>query len=432
MLSGVVVAVVVLLAPWAPRGAELVDYETAPVVGAWSLEDPWVGVDLGGATVVVAGDTIAQDAALVVWSVDSEDVDAEDVAAEDAPIAPVVARLDTRTGETAWSLELPAGTVTAATAAVAADGATAWLATVDMRGRPALLLVDLADGAIRGRAAGLEFVAAPGALDGDAIARDGATVGRYSREDLAVVWSAADAGEVLSLGPTEIAVGDTVLALEDGAPRAWSIDAGTISDVHGALLLVRALGPQRVVERLDPASGAAVWSIELSPGDGLIPVDGADVLIRVDAEAGELSAVDLRSGARRWVVDGTVAPDGGASAGSGRAGLVLVPIAATGDVLVAVELATGQRRFELGVGGTGAAARPVIGFGATSLLLGGDALESVDLEDGAARWTVSSPDPAAYDFEVWGGRIVAVAERVPRDADGGAAASILGVAPARR
>jgi outer membrane protein assembly factor BamB len=207
-----------------------------------------------------------------------------------------------------------------------------------------------------------------------------------------VVWRAAGAEVAVALPGLVLAARGAsleALAVTSGRPR-WSrpLPGAALS---GAAALAR--GPIVLVERgavtgIDPGSGRTLWRFE-PPGAGRLGVVAARGIAVVAADTGSLYGLDA-AGRLAWRLHAP-GPLVSAPTLAGDACVVVAEVGA-GTVLLAVDPATGLRRFEAALDLLPTAPpRRWAGGLAVAGTVGGDPAATLLDPRGGARWTVAVP-----------------------------------------
>lgn len=361
-------------APQTPDGIVVDDFAEAPEIGTWSLQ-------LGGLTATADGVCEAgQDAALLIL-----------VDAIGHPSSLLM--LDTATGESAWEVPLPDGLTSATCAVASVERGAAVIATVDGDRHAGVLAVDLVEGELvhpREPAELLIGAGGPAGPDGDVIVATATGVARLDSATLDAVWTVEAPGASVSSGPGVVVVGERVVSYADGADTGWAAVDGAWSDVDGVLLRVERDGATAIVHAVDAGSGRDRWSLELGEASA-VPIPGSGLLLVTGGGAEGITAVRLGDGGTAWTRDEVLGAEPALLTGSGSAGIALLPITGDPTTVAVIDLADGERRFDLPVGDPAEPSRIVAITERTITIAepGGD-LVAVDAAEGEERWRAAA------------------------------------------
>ena len=383
-LTGAGVWLWIAATPQVALGIEIEEFAEAPEIGTWSL--PLPGTPLDADDLCEAG----QNAALVITR--------DAVGYPDA-----IALLNTKTGELAWTTQLPAGMVDAGCVAASVDRAAAVISTIDAERRSGLLSIDLEEGAVTRPPGHLELLIVPDALDGDVIASTGTAIGRFDLVGLVPVWTLRSTGASVAAGSTVLIVDAQVISLATGTPLPWTAGTGAYGSVEGALLRVDRDGAQSTVIAIDEATGRDRWTRELRTA-AAVPVVGSGFLLVIDGADSTITAIRVSDGGEQWSIEEGLDPEPGAITGSGAAGVVILPITADAATVSVVDLARGDERFLLELGDP-ANPSSVVAITASTITMaepGAGALVAIDAMTGEERWRAVPAAPDGTFLQVGG------------------------------
>lgn len=376
---------------------------------AWGMVNPAAAAadfddDLDAFVSVV---TVGQDRALVTSSTDDDDSN-------------LLSLLDTGSGSVLWTVDWEQNY---GFNLLSELGATPVVVQTNRDSEQVVLSIDAANGEIISENDDPDVQGAntSAALDGlglggDVLLRTEDGISRYSPSDLNdEKWSVDFGSEDYTLVRDRLIIGDEAYDLDTGEKTKWSASEELTVLSSGHMLL--GFGGDfndHTYYRLDDR-GFVYWK-ESADDSELVYFD-SDVMVLANRESGELTAIDMFSGDKRWSEEFPAGEAAGSSSGAG----ILFWAIGEGDT-TAIDLTTGDELYDF----SRQADDRLVAMGETVYYLAEDNdLTGYDLRTGDELWSFDNPDD--YLFIVSGGNIVGVQNDSAEDSEDHAA--VIGIRP---